>query len=65
MKTLEEIRRQLASDEFEFSRHAFQRSIERNISEREIRDAGPSAELIEDYPDDDLRARSERVDRAP
>ena len=52
MKTLEEIRRQLASGEFEFSRHAFQRSIERNISERELREAGASAELIEDYPND-------------
>jgi hypothetical protein len=52
MKVMEEIRRQLASGEFEFSRHAFRRAIERNISEREIREAGASAELIEDYPDD-------------
>jgi hypothetical protein len=52
MKTLEEIRRQLASGEFEFSRHAFRRSVERNISEQEIRESGASAELIEDYPDD-------------
>lgn len=52
MKTLEEIRRQLASGAFEFSRHAFRRSVERNISDQEIREAGVSAELIEDYPDD-------------
>ena len=52
MKTLEVIRRQLASGEFEFSHHAFQRAVERNISEQEIREAGAAAELIEDYPDD-------------
>lgn len=52
MKVLEEVRRQLASGEFEFSRHAFRRAVERNISEQEIREAGASAELIENYPDD-------------
>jgi hypothetical protein len=52
MKALEEIRRRLASGEFEFSRHAFRRAVERNISEQEIREAGMSAELLEDYPDD-------------
>jgi hypothetical protein len=52
MKTLEEIRRQLAGGEFEFSRHALRRVVERNISEAEIRQAGPRAELIENYPKD-------------
>ena len=52
MKTLGEIQRQLASGEFEFSRHAFRRAVERNISEEEIREAGSSAEAIENYPDD-------------
>ncbi len=52
MKTLEEVRRQLNSGDFEFSRHAFRRAVERNISEQEIREAGAAAELIEDYPDD-------------
>jgi hypothetical protein len=52
MKSLEEIRRQLSSGEFEFSRHGFRRAVERDISEQEIREAGASAELIEDYPDD-------------
>ncbi|MBI3915556.1 MAG: DUF4258 domain-containing protein [Betaproteobacteria bacterium] len=52
MKTLEEVRRQLGSGEFEFSRHAFRRAVERNISEQEVREAGAAAELIEDYPDD-------------
>lgn len=52
MKSLAEIQRQLAAGEFEFSRHAFRRAIERNISEAEIREAGELAEVIEDYPED-------------
>ncbi len=52
MKTLLQIQQQLASGEFEFSRHAFRRVVERNISEQEIREAGAKAEVIEDYPDD-------------
>jgi hypothetical protein len=52
MKTIEEIRRQLSAGQFEFSRHAFRRAVERNISDLEIRQAGKSAEIIEDYPDD-------------
>jgi hypothetical protein len=52
MKTLTEIRRQLAGGQFEFSRHAFRRVVERNISEDEIREAGAQAEIIEEYPDD-------------
>jgi hypothetical protein len=47
MKTLNEIRRQLAAGQFEFSRHAFKRAVERNINE-----AGKSGIIIEDYPDD-------------
>jgi len=52
VKTLAEIQQQLAAGRFEFSRHAFRRVIERNISEQEIRAAGANAEVIEDYPDD-------------
>lgn len=52
MKALVDIRRQLVAGEFEFSRHAFRRAVERNISEQEIREAGAAAELIEEYPDD-------------
>jgi hypothetical protein len=52
MKTLDDIRRRLATGEFEFSRHAFKRAVERNIGESEIRQAGSSAIMIEDYPDD-------------
>ena len=52
MKTPDDIRRQLATGEFEFSRHAFKRAIERDISDAEIRQAGSQARIIEDYPDD-------------
>ena len=52
MKTLETLRQQLSRGEFEFSRHAFRRAVERNISEMEIRQAGANAKIIEDYPDD-------------
>ena len=52
MKTLEMLCQQLSRGEFELSRHAFRRAVERNISETEIRQAGANAEIIEDYPDD-------------
>ena len=52
MKTLEQIRQQLHAGAFEFSRHAFKRAIERNISDREIQAAGQNAIIIENYPDD-------------
>ena len=52
MKTLAEIRQQLAAGQFDFSRHAFKRAVERNISEEEVRTAGAQAEIIEEYPAD-------------
>jgi hypothetical protein len=52
MKNLDEARRQLAAGDYELSRHAFRRVVERNISEQEIREAGVMAEVIEEYPDD-------------
>ena len=38
--------------EFDFSRHAFKRLVERNISGAEIQQAGSRANVIEEYPDD-------------
>ena len=52
MKTLGQIRQQLAAGQFDFSRHAFKRAVERNISEEEINTAGAQAEVIEEYPED-------------
>jgi hypothetical protein len=42
----------LATGEFEFSRHAFKRVVERDITSLEIRQAGEQATIIENYPDD-------------
>jgi hypothetical protein len=52
MKTLARIQQELAAGQFEFSRHAFRRVVERNIREEEIREAGAKAEVIESYPQD-------------
>ncbi|GJL64309.1 MAG: hypothetical protein NPIRA04_29630 [Nitrospirales bacterium] len=52
MRILKDIRQHLVNGQFEFSRHAFRRAIERNISDVEIRQAGQDAQRIEDYPDD-------------
>ena len=52
MKTLEKIQNQLSAGEFEFSRHALKRVVERNTSDQEIGQAGVQANIIEAYPDD-------------
>lgn len=52
MKTLIQIQEQLSFGQFEFSRHAFRRVVERDINDEEIREIGKDAEIIEDYPDD-------------
>jgi Domain of unknown function (DUF4258) len=52
VKKLLEIQQQLQAGEFEFTRHAFKRAVERNISELEIIQAGENVIMIEDYPDD-------------
>jgi Domain of unknown function (DUF4258) len=52
VKKIEEIRDQLQAGQFEFSRHAFRRTVERNISEQEIREVGENVIIIEDYPED-------------
>jgi hypothetical protein len=56
MKTLSQVQNELAAGQFEFSRHAFRRAVERNISEQEIREAGAKAEVIENYPQDKYSA---------
>jgi len=52
MKTIDQIRQQLANGEIEFTRHALWRVVERNISAQEIRQMAETARIIEDYPDD-------------
>lgn len=52
MKSLNQIRQQLLSGNFQFTRHALRRLVERNISRTEIMETGNNAIIIEDYPDD-------------
>ena len=52
MKTPAQVRSQLVAGEFDFSHHAFRRAIERDISEREIMEAGGGAIIVEEYPED-------------
>ena len=42
----------MSSGNFDFTRHAFKRSVERNISDSEIKEAGNNLKIIETYPDD-------------
>jgi Domain of unknown function (DUF4258) len=52
VKTLIQIQHQLQTGLFEFTRHAFKRAVERNISDLEIIESGANVTIIEDYPDD-------------
>lgn len=52
MKPLEEIRKQLYSGNFQLTRHALKRQVERNISNNDIKETGENAVIIENYPDD-------------
>lgn len=52
MKSLADIRTNLIAGQFELTRHAFRRAVERNISDNELREIGFNAMIIEDYPDD-------------
>ena len=52
MPALKEIQAKFFLDEFEFSKHAVDRVILRDISVTEIQQAISIGEIIEDYPDD-------------
>jgi len=52
MALIHEIRNKIESDEFEFSKHAVDQSIIRDVSVQEVREACANAEVIEDYPED-------------
>lgn len=49
---IEEIRDKIKAGNYEFSKHAVDKSILRNISVLEIREAIESGNIIEDYPTD-------------
>ncbi len=52
MKSIEDIRNQISSGNYELSAHALKRAIERKIMYFEIEEAGNNLCIIEDYPDD-------------
>jgi hypothetical protein len=52
VKTLSEIQYQLQAGAFDYTRHAFKRAVERNISDQEIIETSANVILIEDYPED-------------
>jgi len=52
MSLIAEIRQRFAQNIFEFSKHAVDQTILRNISVDDIRQAIQVCELIEDYPED-------------
>ena len=52
MKSIEKIGEKLHTGQFEFTRHAFRRAVERNISAAEIMECGKQTRLVEEYPDD-------------
>jgi hypothetical protein len=52
MEPIDALRAKFAKDEFEFSKHATDQSLLREITVQEIREAVRVGEIIEDYPED-------------
>jgi hypothetical protein len=52
MELITDIRAKIRQELFEFSRHATDMSLLRNITVQEIREAIAISEVIEDYPND-------------
>jgi hypothetical protein len=49
---IEQIRTKIQAGQFEFSKHAVDQSILRQISVQELHEAIANGEIIEDYPED-------------
>ena len=49
---INQLRSKIATNQFEFSKHALDQSILRVITVQELREAIADGEVIEDYPDD-------------
>jgi hypothetical protein len=49
---IEQIRAKIQTGQFEFSKHAVDQSVLRQISVQELREAIANGEIIEDYPED-------------
>jgi hypothetical protein len=52
MGLIEDIRRKVSGDDFEYSEHAVEQALVRQIDVQELREAIGVAELIKDYPRD-------------
>ncbi len=52
MTLLDEIQAKFAREEFEYSRHAVDQALLREISVQELREAVRTGEIIEDCPQD-------------
>ena len=52
IKSLEQIKENLANGNVELTIHSLKRIVRRNISELEIKEAAETSIIIEDYPDD-------------
>src|SRR5437764_568509 len=52
MQELHAIRRKVADGQFEYSQHAVDQSIRRQITVKELQEAIATGEIIEDYPND-------------
>ena len=52
MGMIDDIRAKVSADQFEFSKHAVDQSLQRSISLPELREAIATAEIIEEYPND-------------
>lgn len=52
VKSLDDVRWHLSSGEFDLTLHVVRRLVQREITELEIRQAGATAFVIEEYPDD-------------
>jgi anti-sigma28 factor (negative regulator of flagellin synthesis) len=49
---IEQIRAKIRAGQFEFSKHAVDQSVLRQISVQDLREAIANGEIIEDYPED-------------
>jgi len=49
---IDDIRAKFATGDYEFSRHALDQSLRRNITLAEVQEVFASGEIIEDYPND-------------
>jgi len=52
MGLIDEIRTKIAGGQFEFSKHAVDQTLLRDIRVQDVRDAIANGQVIEDYPDD-------------